>query len=253
MSYAVGQVAKFAGITVRTLHHYDEIGLLSPSGRTSAGYRRYSDADLGRLQQILFYRELGFPLDEIAVILSDPGIDPAGHLRRQRELLLGRAGKIQEMVASIELALEAEHMGINLTPEERFEVFGDHDPDQYADEVKQRWGNTDAYKESARRTSSYTKADWEAIKSEGESINSRLVLAMRQGLPADDPQVCDLAEEHRQHISRWYYECAYEIHRGLAVMYVEDPRFTTNIDQAGEGLAVYLRDAILANADRAGE
>lgn len=128
MSYSVGQVAGFAGVTVRTLHHYDDIGLLVPSERSHAGHRRYSDADLDRLQQILFYRELGFPLDEVAALLDDPAADPRAHLRRQHELLSARIGKLQKMAAAVEQAMEARSMGINLTPEEKFEVFGDFDP-----------------------------------------------------------------------------------------------------------------------------
>ena len=151
MAHPVGEVARLAGVTVRTLHHYDEIGLLSPSGRTHAGYRRYDDADLTRLQQILFYRELGFSLEEIAGILDDPAADATAHLRRQHELLTARISRLQEMAAAVELALEAEKMGVPLTPEERFEVFGDQDPQQYAEETKERWGGTDAYRESARR------------------------------------------------------------------------------------------------------
>ncbi|WP_412541214.1 MerR family transcriptional regulator [Longispora sp. K20-0274] len=251
MGYSVGQVAKFADVTVRALHHYDEIGLLSPSGRSPAGYRRYDDADLERLQSLLFYRELGFPLEEIAAILGDPDVDATAHLRRQRELLLHRIGRLQDMVAAVEFAMEARQVGIRLTPEERFEVFGDHDPARYEDEVRERWGDTDAYKESARRTKSYTKEDWLVIKGQAASLNQRLALAMTSGVPADDPQVLDLAEEHRQQIIRWYYDCTYEIHRGLAEMYVADPRFTATIDADGPGLAAYLRAAILANADRA--
>ena len=118
MAYTVGQVAKVAGVTVRTLHHYDEIGLLSPSGRTSAGYRRYDDADLQRLQLVLYYRELGFPLEEITAIIDDPAADPAAHLRRQHELLTVRLKRLQEMVTAIEFAMEASKMNIQLTPEE---------------------------------------------------------------------------------------------------------------------------------------
>ncbi|MGY0230263.1 MerR family transcriptional regulator [Longispora urticae] len=251
MGYSVGQVAKFAGVTVRTLHHYDEIGLLSPSGRTRAGYRRYDDADLERLQSLLFYRELGFPLEEIAAILGDPDVDATAHLRRQRELLLHRIGRLQDMVAAVEFAMEARQVGVQMTPEERFEVFGEHDPARYEDEVRERWGDTDAYKESERRTRSYTKEDWLVIKGQAASINQRLALAMTSGIPAGDPQAMDLAEEHRQHITRWYYDCTYEIHRGLAEMYVADPRFTATIDADGAGLSVYVRAAILANAERA--
>src|ERR671921_2326974 len=166
MSYAVSQVAKLAGVTVRMLHHYDEIGLLSPGERTAAGYRRYTEADLERLQQILYYRELGFALDEIATILDDPDADPSAHFRRQHGLLQGRIRKLQEMITAIEFAMEAGKVGISLTPEERFEVFGDVDPDRYAEEAEQRWGGTDAYAESVRRTNRYTKADWQRFQAE---------------------------------------------------------------------------------------
>ncbi|MBM0224849.1 MerR family transcriptional regulator [Micromonospora sp. ATA51] len=248
MAYTVGQVAKLAGVTVRTLHHYDEIGLLSPSGRTAAGYRRYDDADLERLQLVRYYRELGFPLDEIAAILDDPGADPAAHLRRQHELLTGQIGKLQEMVAAIELAMEARRMGIQLTPEERFEVFGDFDPDAHAEEAEQRWGGTDAYRESTRRAARYSKEDWLRNKAENEDWGRRVAAVMDSGAPADSPAAMELAEEHRQLISRWFYECSYEIHTGLADMYVADPRFTAYYEKIRPGLAAYLSEAIHANA-----
>src|SRR5690606_6950244 len=142
MSYSVGEVARLTGVTVRTLHHYDEIGLLSPSGRTAAGYRQYSEADLERLQQILTYRELGFPLEEIAEIVADPRADALTHLRRQHALLVGRMERLRKMIDAVEFMMEAQQMGIQLTPQERFEVFGDFDPDQYAEEAEQRWGGS---------------------------------------------------------------------------------------------------------------
>ncbi|MCB5166015.1 MerR family transcriptional regulator [Streptomyces bambusae] len=250
MSYSVGQVAGFAGVTVRTLHHYDEIGLLSPGGRSGAGHRRYEDADLDRLQQILFYRELGFPLDEVAALLDDPDSDPREHLRRQHALLSGRIRRLQEMAAAVERAMEARTMSISLTPEERFEVFGDHDPEQYEEEVQQRWGDTDAYRESARRSASYTKADWLRIKAEGEANTLRMAALLDAGADPESEAAMDVAEEHRAMITRNHYTCTYEIHRGLAEMYVADPRFTANIDKARPGLAAYTRRAILANAAR---
>ena len=127
-SYPVGQAANLAGVTVRTLHHYDEIGLLTPTDRATGGYRRYGLRDLGRLRRILFYRELGFPLDEIATILADPRADAAEHLRRQHRLLSERIERLQAMSAAIEKELEAQQMGISLTPEEQFEVFGTDSP-----------------------------------------------------------------------------------------------------------------------------
>ncbi|MGW1956807.1 MerR family transcriptional regulator [Streptomyces sp. NPDC001920] len=250
MSYSVGQVAGFAGVTVRTLHHYDAIGLLAPSERSHAGHRRYSDGDLDRLQQILFYRELGFPLEEVAALLDDPDADPREHLRRQHELLTDRIEKLQKMAEAVEHAMEARTMGINLTPEEKFEVFGDFDPDQYEEEVQQRWGDTDAYRQSQQRAASYTKEDWLRIQREAEELTRRFVALMEAGEPADSEAAMDAAEEHRRGISRNHYDCGYEIHTCLGEMYVADERFTHNIDKAKPGLAAYMKDAILANAAR---
>jgi len=248
--HSVGEVAHISGVTVRTLHHYDEIGLLCPSGRTEAGYRWYADPDLERLQQVLYYRELGFGLDEVAAILDDPRMDALEHLRRQHRLLTERIDRLQLMVAAVELTMEAQQMGISLTPEERFEVFGDFDPAEHASEAEERWGDTDTYRESMRRTSRYTKADWLRIKAESESIETRLAAALAAGVAADSAEAMDLAEEHRQHIAGSYYDCPPSMHRGLADMYVEDPRFTAHYEDVAPGLAAYVRDAIHANAAR---
>ncbi|MEV6397253.1 MerR family transcriptional regulator [Streptomyces sp. NPDC051907] len=250
MSYSVGQVAGVAGVTVRALHHYDEIGLLSPSGRSHAGHRRYDDGDLDRLQQILFYRELGFPLDEVAALLDDPDADPQEHLRRQHDLLTDRIARLKEMAAAVEQAMEAKKMGINLTPEEKFEVFGDHDPEQYDQEVEQRWGDTEAYAESQRRTASYTKEDWLRIKREQEQWGERLKALMDSGAPADGEAAMGLAEEARQLICGSYYDCSYEMHACLAEMYVTDDRFRQFYEDIHPGMAEYLHTAILANTAR---
>jgi MerR family transcriptional regulator, thiopeptide resistance regulator len=235
----------------RALDPHDEIGLLRPGGRTGAGYRRYEDPDLERLQQILFYRELGFSLEQIAAILDDSEAGATEHLRRQHRLLTERIAHLELMVAAIEREMEAHKMGIQLTPEERFEVFGDFDPDEHAQEAEERWGGTDAYKESQRRVARYSKQDWLTIKAEGEDISLRFAAAMTSGAgPASDTAV-ELAEEHRQYISRWFYECSYEIHRGLGEMYVADSRFTATYEAIAEGLARYISDAIRANAARA--
>ncbi|WP_329327582.1 MerR family transcriptional regulator [Streptomyces luteogriseus] len=247
MNYSVGQVAGFAGVTVRTLHHYDDISLLVPSERSLAGHRRYSDADLDRLQQILFYRELGFPLEEVAALLDDPDADPRAHLRRQHELLTARIEKLRKMAAAVEHAMEARTMGLNLTPEEKFEVFGD-DPEQYAEEVEERWGDTDEYADSQRRTASYTKEDWKRIQAEAADWGERYGALMSADEPPTGEAAITLAEEHRQHICTWFYECTYEIHRCLGEMYVSDERFKAFYDALRPGLAEHLRDAIAANA-----
>jgi MerR family transcriptional regulator, thiopeptide resistance regulator len=252
MGYSVGQVAGFAGVTVRALHHYDEVGLLVPSGRSAAGHRRYSDGDLDRLQRILFYRELGFPLEEVAALLDDPGAEPREQLRRQHELLIARIEKLQKMAAAVEQAMEARRMGIQLSPEEKFEVFGDVDPEQYEEEVQERWGDTDAYRESQRRTAKYTKEDWLRIKAEQEDWNRRFAEHMDAGEGPESEAAMALAEEHRQQICRFFYECPYEMHTCLGEMYVADERFTATYEAVKRGMAQYLRDAILANAARNG-
>lgn len=250
MSYSVGQVAGFAGITVRTLHHYDEIGLLAPGGRTHAGHRRYTDADLDRLQQILFYRELGFPLDEVAVLLDDPDADPRAHLRRRHAVLTARIEKLRRMAAAVEHAMEARTMGIDLTPRERFEVFGDQDPEQYAEETERRWGGTEAYAESQRRAAAYTTEDWKRIKAEADAWGERYAALVAAGERPAGEAAMDLAEEHRRHIGRHYFEVPYEMHRCFAEMYVCDERFKAFYDSLRPGFAEHLHDAILANADR---
>ena len=248
MNYTVGRAAEIAGVTVRTLHHYDEIGLLTPGDRTNAGYRRYDDADLERLQQILLYRELGFTLEEIATILDDPDVEARAHLRRQHGLLRDRIARLQEMVAAVEYMLEADKVGINLTPEEKFEVFGSFDTDVYADEVEERWGGTDAYTESARRAARYTKDDWLRIQRESGELMARWLAAFDAGASADGQAAMDLAEEHLQQITKFFYDCTFEIHVGLAEMYIADPRFTKFYDDQRPGLAQYVHDAVMANA-----
>jgi MerR family transcriptional regulator, thiopeptide resistance regulator len=247
----VGRVAELAGVSVRTLHHYDEIGLLSPGDRSPVGYRRYREQDLERLQQVLFYRELGFSLEQIATILDDPQADAGAHLRRQHRLLVRRIERLQAMVVAVEYALEAQQVGISLTPEERLEVFGEDDPEQYAEEAEQRWGHTEAYRQSQQRAGSYTKEDWKQIGAEADAVTRGLAELFTAGVPAGSPQAMDLAEQHRRHISRWFYDCSYEIHRGLGEMYVADPRFTQHYEKYAPGLAPFVRDAFAANAARA--
>ena len=248
----VGEVAALAGVTVRTLHHYDRIGLLSPSGRTAAGYRQYAPADLDRLHRVLVYRELGFPLEEVATLLDDPSADPAAHLRRQHRLLRDRLDRTQQMVAAVEKEMEARAMGISLTPEERFELFGDGFSEDYEREAEERWGDTDAWTQSQRRTAAYTKEDWVRIKQEGEDVEVRFAAALQAGVPADSERAMDIAEEHRQQISRNFYDCPPGMHAGLGRMYVEDERFTAHYENRAPGLAQYVSTAVQANAARQG-
>ena len=248
--YTVSEVAALAGVSVRTLHHYDAVGLLVPSRRSGAGYRLYDDADLERLQEVLFFRELGLPLDDIAALLAGGAFDREAALELQREMLAKRAARLQAMIASIDRTLDAQRKGRQMDKEELFEVFGDFDPAEYEDEVKDRWGDTDAYKESARRTARYTKPDWERFKAESEQLGADTARLMDEGVPADDPRAMDLAEQARLQIDTWFYPCSHAMHVNLAEMYIADPRFTATYEKIHAGMAQYWHDAILANAAR---
>ncbi|HLT84885.1 MAG TPA: MerR family transcriptional regulator [Phototrophicaceae bacterium] len=252
----VGQVAERFGVTVRTLHHYDEIGLLSPSERSGAGYRLYTDADISRLQNVVVYRRLGFALEEIAALIDEDGAGPSvvEHLRRQRAAVMSRLEEMSSLVTAIDRALEKEMNGVNLTKEEQRELFGDGFSDEYAAEAQERWGDTDAWRQSQSRTSRYTKADWEEIKAESEAITTAFVAALQAGEPATSEAAMDAAERARVQIHERFYDITPEFHRNLGDMYVTDPRFTKTYEDIAPGLAQYVRDAIHANADRqAGE
>jgi DNA-binding transcriptional MerR regulator len=243
----VGEVARLAGLTVRTLHHYDEIGLLVPAERASSGYRLYRRIEVERLQEVLLFRELGFGLEAIKEIVNRPGYDRTSALLRQRELLEAKAERLLEMISALDAVVESERQGMAMNNEEMLEVFDGFDPGEYEAEAREHWGGTDAYQESARRTAAYTEEDWEQMGREADEINAAFLVLMEAGAPADSAEAMALAERHRSHISKWFYECTPEIHTGLGSMYVADSRFTENIDKAGEGLARYLSDAIAAN------
>lgn len=247
--HSVGEVARLAHVSVRTLHHYDEIGLLRPSGRTSAGHRRYRAADLQRLREILFYRELDFGLDEIASMLSDPGAGTDAHLRTQHRLLRERIDRQQRLLRALEKEMEARKMGMSLTPEEQFEVFGTDKIVEYQNEAEQKWGDTEAWQQSQRRSAAYTKQDWEQIKAEADATIEGFRVALTSGLPADGARARELAEEHRQHIIRWFYDCGPDMHRCLAELYLSDPRYMATYDEIAPGFSRYVHDAIVANAD----
>lgn len=246
----VGDVARLAGVSVRTLHHYDELGLLKPSRRSESGYRLYTDEDLRRLQQILFYKELGFGLERIADVMNAPDFDRREALVEQRRLLADRVQRLQATLHLVDKTLASIDGGVQMTKEEMFEVFGDFDPSQYEAEVKERWGHTEAYKESARRTKQYTKADWQRFKEESEEIGTDIARLMDDGVPPTDPRAMDAVERHRLQIDAWFYPCSREMHAELGKMYVSDERFRRTYDAVRPGMAQYVCDAIQANLAR---
>lgn len=249
--WTVGRVARTFGLTVRTLHHYDEIGLLVPSQRTSGGYRSYTDADLERLAQIVVYRRLELPLEQIAQLLAENS-DAAEHLRRQRAAVLTRLDELHELVGAIDRALERHMDHRPATTEELKELFGTDFADDYEEyhaEAEARWGDTDAWRQSAARTAAYTLADWAQVQAEQQAVTDAFAAAFDSGAAAGSETANAAAEMHRRSIER-FYDCSYEMQRSLGDMYLADPRFTRTYESVRPGLAQYVRDAIHANADR---
>lgn len=247
--YRVGTVAHLAGVTVRTLHHYGEIGLLVPSRRTGSGYRLYSEDDLDRLVRVLYYRDLGFTLDDIATLLDDPAVDRVEHVRRQHRLLEERLARVAEVVAAVKKELEAMMSGINLTAGEKLEIFGQSYDEAWETEAEKRWGGTEAWQQIQFRAASRTKADWQRMTSEMNALHQRLVAGFEGGLAPDSEAAMDLTEAHRQWVST-HWDCSPEAHVGLAEMYLADARFTATFEAMAQGLTVWLHAAIVANAER---
>ncbi len=244
----VGEVSALAGISVRTLHHYDERGLLSPSARTDSGYRLYSESDLERLQEILGWRALGFSLDEIGSLLDETGHDRLSALRTQRELVNSELARLTRLARALDRAIATVEHGNERQEETMFDGF---DPSQYEDEARERWGHTDAYKESARRVASYGDGQWREIKAQAQEIERLFAELKRSGQPAEGEPARAAAEQARLHIDRWFYSCSREMHLALGEMYVADPRFAAKYEKVEPGLATYVRDAIIANASGA--
>ena len=244
-TFTVGTLARLSGVTVRTLHHYDEIGLLRASERSDAGYRLYSETDVDRLRAILSYRELGLALDEIARAVDAP-TNRVDVLRDARKRVDEHIIRLSAIAESLDRAIESEQKGIMMSAEDKLSVFGEFDPSEYEDEAEERWGGTEAFAQASARTAGYTEDDWTTIMSEAESIYRQFAELDASGVAPESPDAAAAVEEHREHISRWFYDCTPEIHIGLGHMYVDDERFRENIDRHREGLAAYLSRAISA-------
>lgn len=255
MPYKVKEVADMVGISVRTLHHYDHIGLLKPESLNPAGYRLYTDRDLEKLQQILFFKELGFSLEETGKIINSPGFDRQKALKTHKELLQKKRARLDELIESVEKTIQSIEGGITMNKKDMFKAFDmseiEKHQEKYAEETRQKYGKSDAYKESQEKTSKYSKDDWAAVMSRGQVIFEKIAAHMDKA--PDAPEVQEAVAEWRQHITQSFYNCTPEIFRGLGEMYVADERFTTNIDQTKAGLAAFLSKAIRVYCDRLAE
>ena len=235
----ISEVAKLTGITVRTLHYYDEVGLLKPSEITEAGYRLYSREDLEILQQILFFRELDFPLSQIKEIMNNPNYDKEEELKKQKELLIQQRQRIEGLIKLIEKRIEGDN---NMSFKEFDMNEIEENKKKYAKEVKERWGTSKAYEESEKKTSSYNKEKWGDINQETSEIFKGFA-ELRNSDPGSE-EVQELVRRWQKYITDNFYTCTNEILSGLGLMYVEDERFKENLDKNGEGTAKLMAEAI---------
>ncbi|MDD2956434.1 MAG: MerR family transcriptional regulator [Oscillospiraceae bacterium] len=243
----VSQISRLTGVSVRALHYYDQIGLLRPGCVTEAGYRLYGGEELKKLQQILFFRELDFSLKEIRTIMESPGYQSQTALAHQRDLLTLQKERLEKLIALIDRTIEG-GTDMEFTEFDNTEI--QKAKEQYAEEARQRWGDTEAWAESERRTAGYDKADWDQAAAEAETVYRSFLAAMPLGPESEQAQAA--VKSWQDHITRRWYLCTDEILAGLGEMYVQDPRFTQNIDSRGAGLAQFMSDAIRLFCQRRG-
>ena len=234
----VKQVSALTGVSVRTLHHYDEIGLLKPAQVTEAGYRLYDAASLQRLHAIMLLKELQFPLKEIRNILDSPGFDPMEALQQQIELLELQRQHLDQLISH---ARTIQKTGV--IPMD-FSSFDTEKIDRYAAQAKEKWGKTDAYKEHAERTKNYSKQKWNDLAEGMDHIMAEFALCMRKDESPDSTEAQNLVKMLQNHITENYYLCTNEILASLGQMYVADERFTNNIDKHADGTATFICEAI---------
>lgn len=243
MKMHIREFAKLTGVSVRTLHYYDEIGLLKPcSVDEQNGYRCYDEQSLQRMQEILFYRELDFPLKNISEILSSPNYDKQTALREQKHLLILKKNRLERLINALDSAMKGENLSMNVFDNSEFEA----QREKYAREAKERWGGTAAYKESAEKTAGYDKDKWKEVAGGMNDIIAEFAECAKTGAKPSDPSAQALVKKWQDYISENYYACTKEILAGLGEMYIADERFKENIDSQGEGTAVFMSEAIKA-------
>lgn len=247
MTMKVKEVANLVGISVRTLHHYDDIGLLTPGETTESGYRLYSNENLETLQQILFFKELGFTLKKIREIISNPSFDRLEALELQRQMLLEERKRIDRMVATIDKTTQHMKGEIDMANKEKFEGFDfSHNP--YEQEARERWGDK-AVNRSNAKLGNMSKDEQQAMSDKMNAIYRRLA-DLRNDSPHSDEAQAAIKEWYEFLNNNFGHDYSLDAFKGLGQMYVDDERFTKNIDQFGEGLAVFMRDAMAMYADR---
>ena len=232
----IKEFAEFTGVSVRTLHYYDEIGLLKPARiDKTTGYRFYDENSLLRMQEILFYRELDFPLKSIGEILSSSNYNKTKILQEQKQMLIMKKERLERLIAAIDDAEKGENV---------MKAFDNSEFEKYKAEAQERWGTTDAYQEHAQKTRNYGKDKWNGLVADMDAIFHEFAICMKNGNTPNAEESQSLVKKLQDHITENYYTCTNEILSGLGQMYAADERFKNNIDKHAEGTAVYVSEAI---------
>ena len=238
MKMQVREFADFTGVSVRTLHYYDEIGLLAPAEVDPAtGYRYYDESSLLRMQEILFYRELDFSLKSIRELVSSPDYDKTKALSEQKQLLTLKKERLERLISAIDGAVKGDNV---------MKAFDKSELDAYKSEAKANWGATAAYKEHEEKTKSYSGEKWSDLAEGLDRIMEEFSLCMKREETPDSAEAQALVAALQSYITESYYRCTDEILSALGQMYVADERFRSNIDRHADGTAAFISEAISA-------
>jgi DNA-binding transcriptional MerR regulator len=245
MAYTIKEIADLAGITTRTLRYYDEIGLLSPATIGTNGYRLYDHRSLLRLQQIMFFRELDIPLNEIQKIINQPNFDVKAALVKHRKSLQGKRFRVEALIETLDQTIATLEGEWIMSDKEFFSGFNEL---KYEEEARQRWGDTPQYKESTRKWASYSKGQKEGIKQEMGGITRRMVGTAKSH--PEDEDIQQAVGDYYRFLNDKFYACDLDFLRNLSNMWVEDPRFAVNYERIREGGSAFVREAVHLYCDR---
>lgn len=252
MIYTVQKLATIAGISVRTLHYYDEIGLLRPAGVKKNGYRYYEERELLVLQQILFFRELDFSLEDIKKILSSPAFDMREALRDQRKLIELKKIRLSKLIQTIDQTLKKINKETIVDDKELYGNFSKEEMERYTEEARQKWGKTEAFKQSEVRVKKLGKEGLKRVLAESGKLTEEIAACMKSGEKPTSETAQKLIARHYDGL-RAFYEPNLELYQGLAEMYVADERFKQNYEKVAVGLAEYMRDGMMEFVKRGGK
>ncbi|MFD7970913.1 MerR family transcriptional regulator [Streptomyces clavifer] len=246
-SLTVGQVSARLGVTVRALHHWDEIGLARPSLRTAAGYRLYTAGDLERLHRVVVYRELGLGLDRIQTVLGGSTADVPGALRAQRKQVAARIDRLQQLSAGLDRMIDAHERGVLLSIEQQAAIFGPQWNPEWFTQARKRYGRTTQWLQYAEGSASRGPEEWQGVADSIAAFDRALVDAMDAGVTPGSPEANQLVERHRE-VFASFFPLTRQMQVCLGRKYEADPGFAAHYDGIGAGLATWFRQIIDAGA-----